>query len=134
MDNQHACQLNNVFFFDPIPKDVVPSFLRKMDILYLGWKRKSIYRFGVSPNKLLDYMMSKRPILHASAAANDLVQESNCGISVEPENPQAISEGLLKLINLPISEREKLGNNGFNYVLNYHDYSKLARQFIELIQ
>ena len=63
-----------------------------------------------------------------------IVQESNCGISVEPENPQAISEGLLKLINLPISEREKLGNNGFNYVLNYHDYSKLARQFIELIQ
>jgi glycosyltransferase involved in cell wall biosynthesis len=127
-------KLNNVFFFDPIPKDAVPSFLRKMDILYLGWKKKSIYRFGVSPNKLLDYMMSKKPILHAIEAGNDLVSESNCGVSVEPENPRAISNGLLKLASMSVSERERLGNNGFNYVLNHHDYSKLAKKFIEIIQ
>ena len=51
-----------------------------MDGLYIGWERNSIYRFGISPNKLLDYMLVGRPVIHAVEAANDAVAECGCGI------------------------------------------------------
>ena len=51
----------------------------------LGWNRKLIYRFGVSPNKLFDYMMAGRPVIHAIEAPGDLVAESGCGLSIPPE-------------------------------------------------
>lgn len=125
--------LNNVYFFDAIPKLEIPIFLEYMDILYIGWKKKSLYRFGVSPNKLFDYMMAKKPILHAIEAGNDLVQEAGCGISVVPENPEAISKGITLISSLSEDERIIMAKKGYDYVLENHEYEVLANKFLKVI-
>jgi len=56
-----------------------------MDILYIGLQRQSLFRFGISPNKLMDYMMAARPIVCAVDAGNDIVSEAGCGITIQPE-------------------------------------------------
>ena len=48
--------ITNVFFHDAVPKDEVGVFLSKMDALYIGWHFSKIYRFGISANKLFDYL------------------------------------------------------------------------------
>ena len=78
-----------------------------MDILYNGWQNKPLYRYGVSPNKLLDYMLSGKPIVHAVASPNDLVADANCGISVPAEDCQAIAEAIQKLCSLTPAQREE---------------------------
>ncbi|MBO4739277.1 MAG: glycosyltransferase family 4 protein [Bacteroidales bacterium] len=126
--------IRNVYFVSPIHKMAVPSFLRDMDVLYIGWNKNPLYRFGISPNKIFDYMMSGKPIVHAVEAGNDPVAEANCGLSVEAENPQAIAEAILKLKEMPAAEREQLGINGQNYVMKHHTYSVLAKKFSEIMQ
>ncbi len=56
----------NVAMFAPIPKLQIPNLLSAFDIAYIGWQRTPIYRFGIAPNKLMDYMMAKRPVLHST--------------------------------------------------------------------
>ena len=39
------------------------TLLAATDACFIGWNRKPIYRFGVCPNKLFDYMMAARPVI-----------------------------------------------------------------------
>ena len=126
--------LDNVLFLPPVPKASVPSLLASMDACFIGWNRKPIYRFGVSPNKLFDYMMAARPVIHAIESPGDLVAESGCGLSIPPEDPQAIAEAALRLLTLSSGEREAMGRKGREYVLAHHDYRILAQQFLEALR
>ena len=78
-------------------------------------------------------MMAARPIIHAIDAPGDLVAESGCGLSIPPENPQAIADATLHLMALSLDEREAMGQRGRHYVLAHHDYRILARLFLEEI-
>jgi len=122
--------LNNLYFLPAVDKFVVPTVLEAMDLLYLGWSRNPLYRFGICPNKLMDYMMAAKPVIHAVDAGNDLVAESGCGISVEPENAAAISDAIIRFKLMSEAERKRIGEAGKDYVLAHHDYGVLAKEFI----
>lgn len=130
----HKLKLDNILFLDSIPKKMVPAFLNKMDVLYIGWQNKPIYRFGISPNKLIDYMMASKPILHSVTAGNDLVQEANCGISVPAEDVDSVADAVKKFMLMSKAELSALGKNGKEYVIKRHDYKVLAEKFIECVE
>jgi glycosyltransferase involved in cell wall biosynthesis len=123
--------LANVTLLPPIPKAQIPTFLAALDIAYIGWQRVPIYRFGIAPNKLMDYMMASLPVLHSVEAGNDPVAEAGCGLTVPPESPQAVAEGLRRLAALSADERRAMGARGRAFVEANHSYPVLARRFIE---
>jgi len=125
--------INNVIFLPPVKKTQVQSILRLIDVCYIGLRNEKIFEFGVSPNKLFDYMYAGKPILYAINSGNRPVEEANCGMSVDAENPDAIANVILKLYILSQEERSKLGENGKNYVLKYHTYKSIADKFDEVL-
>lgn len=125
--------LTNTIFLPPVPRSCIPELMASMDALFIGYQKKSLYRFGISPNKLMDYMMAAKPVIHAIEAGNDLVAESGCGFSVPPENPAAVAEAVIKLIKMETDQRDIIGLKGRNYVLKNHNYTVLAKQFLEVI-
>lgn len=125
--------IRNVFFYNPVPKSKIPPLLKSVDALYIGWHKSPLYQYGISPNKLLDYMMAGKPIIHSVCAANDWVKDAECGISVDVENPQAISDAIIALKNMPEIDRERLGENGRRYVLANHTYGVLAKRFADVM-
>ncbi|MBI9033571.1 MAG: glycosyltransferase family 4 protein [Bacteroidales bacterium] len=126
--------LNNVYFLDPVPKKCIPDLLSHFDILYIGLQKQSLFRFGISPNKLIDYMMASKPIIQAINAGNDMVGDAKCGISVEAENPQAICEAVLKLSQKSPQQKADIGLNGHKFVLSHHEYSILADRFLKIMK
>lgn len=126
-----AAGLERVRLFAPIPKAQVPAFLALIDIAYIGWLRSPIYRFGIAPNKLLDYMMAGRAVLHSVEAGNDPVAESGCGVTVAPESPEAIVDGLRLMAAMPAAQRQGMGERGRAYVTAHHAYPVLARRFLD---
>jgi glycosyltransferase involved in cell wall biosynthesis len=112
--------IDNVALLSPIRKAEVPTLLRSFDIAYIGWQRVPIYRFGIAPNKLMDYMMAGRPVLHSVEAGNDPVAESGCGITVAPQSPEAVAQGLRQLAAMTAVERQMLGERGRAFVLAPH--------------
>lgn len=125
--------LDNVAMFAPIPKLQIPGLLALFDIAYIGWQRTSIYRFGIAPNKLMDYMMAQCPVLHSVEAGNDPVAEAGAGLTVVPEDAQAVAEGVRRLAALPAEERAAMGRRGREFVLANHTYPVLARRFVEAL-
>lgn len=129
----HALGLHHVHFIDPVAKQQIPALLRRIDIAFLGWRRQPLYRFGIAPNKLLDYMMAGCPVLHAVDAGNDPVRETGCGASVAPDDPQALAEGLARLLALDPATRRAMGERGRRHVLDHLSYPVLARRFLAVL-
>jgi len=125
--------LKHVRFFAPIPKAQIPTLLSHFDIAYIGWQRTPIYRFGIAPNKLIDYLMAGRAVLHSVEAGNDPVAEAGAGLTVAPEDPAAVAQGLLKLAALSPAERTALGERGRAFAMAHHAYPVLAARFIEAL-
>jgi glycosyltransferase involved in cell wall biosynthesis len=122
--------LVNVTMCPPIPKAQIPSFLAAIDIAYIGWQRVPIYRFGIAPNKLMDYLMAGCVVLHSVDAGNDPVAEAGCGLTVPPDDAAAVADGLRRLAALPADERRAMGERGRAFVLANHTYPVLARRFL----
>lgn len=133
VDLAEKMKINNVLFMPPIKKEFIPSLLKQMDVLYVGFQKQSLYRFGISPNKIFDYMMAAKPIIQAIEAKNDIVNDANCGVSVNPDDQNAIANAIIKLKLLSQEGREKLGKNGKKYVIENHTYNILTRKFFSVI-
>lgn len=125
--------LQHVSLLPPIAKAQIPSLLAAVDIAFIGWQPVPIYRFGIAPNKLMDYMMARRPVLHAVDAGNDPVAEAGCGLTVPPEAPAAVADGLRRLAALPAAERQAMGERGRAFVLAHHTYPVLAQRFVQAV-
>ena len=122
--------LPNIYFLDPVEKSRIPSLLECFDIAYIGWHRHPLYRFGIAPNKLMDYMMAARPVLHAVEAGNDPVREAGCGLTVEPDNPRAAADGIRSLLAAGADERWSMGQRGKAFVRENLTYPVLAQRFL----
>ena len=125
--------LSNFFFINPVYRELIPSLLSKFDIVYIGLKRQKLFRFGISPNKLIDYMMAARPVIHSIESGNDLVKESGCGISAEAENPESVARAIKTLVQLDKVKREEMGLKGKEYVIRNHNYESLSQQFVWIL-
>lgn len=125
-----SLELANVHFFEPVGKRQMPALLAHFDLAYIGWRRQALYRFGISPNKLIDYMMAACPVLHAVEAGNDPVADAGCGLSVAPENPRAIADGILAMRSLSPARRKELGQRGRAYAIANHTYPVLGQRFL----
>jgi len=126
-------KLSNVVFLPPVPKNAIPVVIAFFDCALITWKKSSLYRFGVSPNKVFDYMMAGLPIIQAIEAGNDMVKESGAGLSVVPNSPKTLSIAMKKMNVIPQIQRDKMGALGKDFVLNNHDYKKLSADFINIM-
>jgi len=124
--------LNNLLFLGAVRKSQVQNILKFFDVCYISLKKIRLFRFGVSPNKLFDYMYAGKPIIYAVNSGNNPVKDANCGISIEAENTNALVDAILKLFTMSKKQKELLGKNGKNYVIKHHTYENLAKKYFEL--
>jgi glycosyltransferase involved in cell wall biosynthesis len=131
IEEANAAGLDNIKFLPSVPRAAVPQLLAHFDAGYLGWRRQPLYRFGISPNKLIDYMMAGLPVLHSVDAANDPVAEADCGFSIAPEDPETLARAVNQMMLLSKEERIAMGERGRQYILANQTYEVLAERFLD---
>lgn len=130
---EQAKGLINVTFIDPVPKIQVQSLLSEFDVCYIGWNKEPIYRFGIAPNKLPEYMLSAKPIIHSYSGSYDVVEEACCGIAVPAKDSQQVVWAVQELYEMTEDERTKLGQNGRQHVIEHYDYARLAEKLSSVL-
>lgn len=125
--------LDNIRIYDAIPKPQVQSFLQLSSIIIIIiWSDSDLYKYGISPNKIFDYMYAGKPILQSVIAGNDIPKEAKCGVTCTTD-PNEIAETLIKMLNMSEDEFKDMGKNGRDYVKANYSYDVLAKKFIEVI-
>ncbi len=124
----------NVTFIHKINKNQVQHMLSFFDVCFVGRNNTPLFDYGVSSNKFFDYMLSKKPVISSSNMISDPVELSGCGYVVKPESGQAIKEGILKIYNLTDTEKKELGDKGYKYVKEYHNFEYLSSLYTNLFK
>ncbi len=127
-------RLSNIGFYKSIPKNAMPKLLKAIDIAVISWRKSDLYKYGMSSNKLWDYMICAKPVVWGIDSANDPVAEANCGITVPPENPGEMAKAIIKLCGLSDDERRDTGMRGYEYVMKYHSVPVLVPKLLEVLE
>jgi len=129
-----ANSLDNIVFLPRVNKNQVVSFLRQCDILAHTLRDKKIYKYGISPNKWVDYLYSARPILVSCSCDTDVVSEVNCGEILPAEKPHILAEKIIEYSKKPKEELDEMGRRGKEYLIKYMNYDYLSDKYIKVFR
>ncbi len=118
--------LNNIFFGDRVPREYVPKILSSFSVCFHGSGKNPLYDFGVSPNKMAEYMLHGKPIIDSYSGARGAVEKFNCGITVPAGDHKEIAKAIIKMKNLDQRSFEKLSENAKSAIDSFYDYDVIT--------
>jgi len=108
-------KLQNLHILPLQPAEWLPSILGAADVLLLN-QRAAVTDMSL-PSKLADYFAAGVPVVAAVNSESEAAREvdrSGAGVVVRPENPRALTEAILAVLNDP-SQAQTLGDAGRAY-------------------
>lgn len=123
--------LDNVRFMDAVPKSEVPAILAAADAGLHVLADVPLFKYGISPNKVFDYMASGRPLVtNVPGEIGDLVLRAGGGIVTQPSE---IASGLRQLCELSPEELMRMGRSGAQFMLAEHSRTAMALRLQQLL-
>jgi|HubBroStandDraft_5_1064220.scaffolds.fasta_scaffold10141_4 glycosyltransferase involved in cell wall biosynthesis len=127
-------KLRNVEFRDAVPKSELYKVMEDADAFILSMQDlPELYRYGISFNKLCDYVAAGRPVLFAGNPSNNVVEEFQCGIVVPPQDPPAFAAAIRKFEEMTAEQRAEMGRNGIRCARERFDIATLAERLESML-
>jgi glycosyltransferase involved in cell wall biosynthesis len=123
-----------VRFGPAVPKHFVPTILRALDATVVHTTLTPVYRYGISFNKLFEYMAAERPVVFACESAYDPVQATGAGLAVRPDDPERLAGAFLELAGATPEARAAMGSAGRSYVAREHNFEHLGETLNAVIE
>lgn len=108
-----------------VPTDKIPAILSACDAGFISFRNIDLWQKTI-PSKLQSYMACGKPIIaSASGETERIIDESQCGICAEIGNPEALAEGIRKMMTL---DNKKMGENSRSYFESHFDKKTIIDQ------
>lgn len=113
------------------PFEKVPEILTLADVVVIP-QRKSFATVGQMPAKVFDAMAMAKPIIATNVSDLPEVLE-NCGIIVEPENPEELAEKIQYLLANPETAKE-MGNKARKKCKAKYSFDAMEKVLVKIFQ
>jgi len=124
--------IQNVRFKGKIEKKYIPYVLSKSTLNVFTGKHIDLYKYGLSLNKMFDYMASGKPILSNIECGYDMLEQYRCGTTVKGGSAEALAEGILSFYNMPEVEYNSYCENALNAAKDF-DFKMLTDKLEKVI-
>ncbi|MGI8508444.1 MAG: glycosyltransferase family 4 protein [Gemmatimonadaceae bacterium] len=119
--------LENVEFRGLIPKTQMPALLAEADTGLMVLKDSPLFAYGVSPNKLFDYLGASLPVVsNVPGEVAEMLQASAAGEQAEPGSARSLADAILRTAGRAPAERARMGERGRAWVSREHGRPVLA--------
>lgn len=127
-----SLSLSNVVFLPRVPQAAVQAYLAEADILLIHLRDTPLFSLNI-PSKAQAYMLAAKPIIIGMRGEVErLFSDTQAGICVQPENPEQMANAILSLAAMSASDREKLGENAYNYYWSELCMAKGMKKFMTI--
>lgn len=120
-----AADLDNVYFSGPVPNTSVPAVLQQFDACYVGLRTMPMNKYGISSNKIYEYMHAGKPIVASYRIGHDPVQEVQCGLVSDPGDIDEL-EAAIRTLATDADLCADMGRRARAYFDAHHDFSTVA--------
>ena len=128
--------LKNVLIYDRIPKEAVPALLQRSQVCmaHLEVKgHKEVYQYGVSKNKVNEYLYSGACTLYGFLYQEDEVASSGGGMMFKPYNAEDLAEKIAMVYEMTEDERRQFGMNGRRYIRENRRVEALTDKLVRVL-
>ena len=130
---QQYSHLSNLIFAPRVNKNQVYSVLSNADLVYFSTYKSKVWDYGQSLNKVIDYMLSGKPVLASYSGYPSMINEAGCGFYVPAEDVDALVEKLNEMHLMPESVLNEIGKKGREWLSEHRSYDVLANNYLSLI-
>jgi glycosyltransferase involved in cell wall biosynthesis len=122
-------RLTNVEFHDAVSKPQLLAMMRSADAGLMVLKESHLFSFGVSPNKLFDYLGAAIPVIcNVPGEVAEMLRSAEAGIQVSDSGGAALAEGVRRLAATTAEQRARMGINGQAWVTRNHGRDVLGKR------
>ena len=125
--------IGNVIFKGRVDKKYIPYIVSKADLNILHSTPSSIFRFGISPNKMLDYLAAGKPVLSDFPCEYNPAVQAGAGTDVNNPSPELIAIEIEKYFNMDEDSYSKMCENALAASKEY-DFKCLTKKLVEVIE
>ncbi len=125
--------LPNLTFAPRVPKSQVHDFLTRCDLLYLSVNDSEIWDYGLSLNKLIDYMLAAKPIVASYSGYPSMIDEAECGTFVPAGDAVALRDEIRRFAVMAAEDREVMGERGRSWLLGNRVFKVLAEDYLKVL-
>jgi len=127
-----CADLKNVTFTGAVAKDMVASVLDLSDLVYYSAVPSKVLDYGMSLNKVIDYMLAAKPVVASHTGYPTMEHEARAGVSAPAGDPMALKLELLRLKAMPREALAEMGARGRRWLLENRSYRALAAEYARL--
>jgi glycosyltransferase involved in cell wall biosynthesis len=121
--------LTQVEFLNPVAKDALAGVLANADVGLMVLREAPLFSYGVSPNKLFDYLAAGLPVVcNVPGEVADMLSDSGAGVQAIDSSGGALADAIRKIHALPLAERRDLGTAGRSWVEREHGRGVLGQR------
>ena len=133
MERVNIERIRNVFFKGRVEKKYIPYITSRADINIAHNSASDILRFGVSFNKIFDYLAAGKPILVDFPCKYNPVLDNGAGLGAKRQDAAEIAEIIVKMSTLTHEEYKNYCDNAKKTATKY-DFNVLANRMLKIIQ
>lgn len=123
--------LELVEFRDPVAKNAIPEIFKAADVGLHCLADVELFKSGVSPNKLYDYMAAALPaVTNTGGDTAALIRHAGGGLAVESD---AIASGVIAMLEMSAEDRGKMGQLGRTYMAEERSRRAMAERLESLL-
>lgn len=125
--------LPNLTFAPRVPKQMVQSVLSRCDLLYFSVHVSTVWKYGQSLNKVIDYMLAGKPVVASYTGYPSMINEADCGTYVPAGDVAALRREVLRYAAMDAPAREAIGQRGRAWILGNRRYETLAKNYLAIL-
>ena len=124
--------LTNIVFKGYVDKRYIPGIAKRADLFIGTGNSCSVGKYGMSFNKLFDYLAAGKPVILPYKVAYSIVEKNGAGVELEETSAEKLAEEVLRFCRMDKAEYEAYCSCSKKTAEEF-DYRKLTAKAEEII-
>lgn len=126
-------ELTNVLFKGKVDKKYIPNILSKGNLNIMTGDDNKVNEYGLSLNKMFDYIASGKPTISNIQTEFDLLEDNQCGKTTASRSPEDLAAAILEFYEMDREQMDVYCKNAERTIREY-DFAYLTEKLEQLLE